>query len=94
MNPGNSGGPLLDSRGNLVGVNTMIYSPSGASAGVGFAVPADAVRRIVNQLIKNKTVKRAGLGVVLASDFQVSGMAERFRAGHRGNHHQGVSRPS
>ena len=51
INPGNSGGPLLDSAGRLIGVNTAIYSPSGASAGVGFAVPVDAVNRVVPQII-------------------------------------------
>ena len=51
INPGNSGGPLLDSAGRLVGVNTAIYSPSGASAGVGFAVPVDIVNRVVPRLI-------------------------------------------
>jgi S1-C subfamily serine protease len=51
INPGNSGGPLLDSAGRLIGVNTAIYSPSGASAGVGFAVPVDSVNRVVPQII-------------------------------------------
>jgi S1-C subfamily serine protease len=51
INPGNSGGPLLDSAGRLIGVNTAIYSPSGASAGVGFAVPVDTVNRVVPELI-------------------------------------------
>jgi S1-C subfamily serine protease len=51
INPGNSGGPLLDSAGRLIGVNTAIYSPSGASAGVGFAVPVDTVNRVVPQVI-------------------------------------------
>jgi len=51
INPGNSGGPLLDSSGRLIGVNTAIYSPSGASAGIGFAVPVDTVKRLVPQLI-------------------------------------------
>ena len=50
INPGNSGGPLLDSRGRLIGVNTMIYSPSGVSSGIGFAIPSDTVRRVVNQV--------------------------------------------
>jgi len=68
INPGNSGGPLLDSSGNLIGVSTMIYSPSGASAGVGFAIPSNTVQRIVPQLIKYGKVKRAGLGVVLVPD--------------------------
>jgi S1-C subfamily serine protease len=53
INPGNSGGPLLDSAGRLIGVNTAIYSPSGASAGVGFAVPVDTVNRVVPELIAN-----------------------------------------
>ncbi|MCI4664255.1 MAG: trypsin-like peptidase domain-containing protein [Neomegalonema sp.] len=51
VNPGNSGGPLLDSAGRLIGINTAIYSPSGASAGIGFAVPVDVVNRVVPQLI-------------------------------------------
>ena len=51
INPGNSGGPLLDSAGRLIGVNTAIYSPSGAYAGVGFAVPVDTVNRVGPQLI-------------------------------------------
>lgn len=54
INPGNSGGPLLDSAGRLVGVNTAIQSPSGASAGIGFAIPVDEVNRVVPQLISGK----------------------------------------
>lgn len=50
--PGNSGGPLLDSRGRLIGVNMAIYSPSGASAGIGFSIPVDTVRHVVNQIIR------------------------------------------
>ena len=65
INPGNSGGPLLDSAGRLIGVNTAIYSPSGASAGIGFAVPVDTVGRIVPELITNGKVVRPRLGVVL-----------------------------
>ena len=68
INPGNSGGPLLDSAGLLIGVNTAIYSPSGAYAGIGFAVPADTVNRIVPQLIANGRVIKPGLGVVVLSD--------------------------
>ena len=63
INPGNSGGPLLDSAGRLIGMNTAIYSPSGASAGVGFAVPVSAVARAVPQLIASGQVERAGLGI-------------------------------
>ncbi|MEM1034235.1 MAG: trypsin-like peptidase domain-containing protein [Myxococcota bacterium] len=63
INPGNSGGPLLDSSGRLIGINTAIYSPSGASAGIGFAVPVDTVTRIVPQLIEYGKVIRPGLGI-------------------------------
>eukprot|EP00850_Spirogloea_muscicola_P007907 SM000041S15466 [mRNA] locus=s41:258712:262644:- [translate_table: standard] len=70
INPGNSGGPLLDSQGRLIGVNTAIYSPSGASAGVGFAIPVDTVRRVVCQLIRDGRVVRPGLGIISASDGQ------------------------
>jgi S1-C subfamily serine protease len=52
INPGNSGGPLLDSSGRLIGMNTAIYSPSGASAGIGFAVPVDTITAVVPQLIR------------------------------------------
>ncbi len=64
INPGNSGGPLLDSRGRLIGLNTVIYSNSGSSAGVGFAVPADDIARIVSQIIKNGRVVLAGIGIM------------------------------
>lgn len=63
INPGNSGGPLLDSAGRLIGINTAIYSPSGANAGIGFAVPVDTVNRIVPQLIKNGKYVRPALGI-------------------------------
>ncbi|MDT7541325.1 MAG: hypothetical protein QOE33_1229 [Acidobacteriota bacterium] len=64
INPGNSGGPLLDSTGRIVGINTMIYSPSGTSSGVGFAVPVNIAKRIVPQLITNGAVVRPKLGIV------------------------------
>ncbi|MFN7197977.1 MAG: S1C family serine protease, partial [Hylemonella sp.] len=63
INPGNSGGPLLDSAGRLIGINTAIYSPSGASAGIGFAVPVDTVMRVVPQLIKTGRYIRPALGI-------------------------------
>nr|WP_143903585.1 trypsin-like peptidase domain-containing protein [Tepidimonas thermarum] len=63
INPGNSGGPLLDSAGRLIGINTAIYSPSGASAGIGFAVPVDTVRRVVPQLIERGRYVRPALGI-------------------------------
>jgi S1-C subfamily serine protease len=68
INPGNSGGPLLDSAGRLIGVNTQIASPSGANAGIGFAVPVDTVNRIVPQLIRYGAVRRPGLGVVVLNE--------------------------
>jgi S1-C subfamily serine protease len=63
INPGNSGGPLLDSAGHLIGMNTMIFSKSGASAGIGFAVPVTTIARVVPQLIKNGRVEQVGFGV-------------------------------
>ena len=63
INPGNSGGPLLDSAGRLIGINTAIYSPSGASAGIGFAVPVDTVNRVVPQLIRDGQYLRPTLGI-------------------------------
>ncbi len=71
INPGNSGGPLLDSSGRLIGVNTQIISPSGAYAGIGFAVPVDTVNRIVPELIKHGKLIRPGLGVSLVPDAMV-----------------------
>ncbi|MEZ4375484.1 MAG: trypsin-like peptidase domain-containing protein [Polyangiaceae bacterium] len=63
INPGNSGGPLLDSSGSLIGMNTMIFSKSGSSAGIGFAVPASTIARVVPQLIERGAVKQVGIGV-------------------------------
>jgi S1-C subfamily serine protease len=68
INPGNSGGPLLDSAGRLIGVNTAIYSPTGASAGIGFAIPVDTVNRIVPELIRYGKVIRPGIGIQIAED--------------------------
>src|SRR6185369_5769617 len=68
INPGNSGGPLLDSSGRLIGVNTAIYSPSGSSAGIGFAIPVDVVNRVVPDLIKNGRVPVPGIGIVAADE--------------------------
>jgi S1-C subfamily serine protease len=63
INPGNSGGPLFDSRGRMIGINSQILSPSGASAGVGFAVPVNIAKRIVPQLINSGRVIRPKLGI-------------------------------
>lgn len=68
INPGNSGGPLLDSAGRLIGVNTAIYSPSGASSGIGFAVPGDEVNRVVPEIIRNGRVIRPGMGITVANE--------------------------
>lgn len=68
INPGNSGGPLLDSNSHLIGVNTAIYSPSGASAGISFAVPVDIVAQLVPQLIEFGEPRKPGIGVELVAD--------------------------
>lgn len=65
INPGNSGGPLLDSAGRLIGINTAIYSPSGAYAGIGFAVPVAEINRVIPQLIENGRIIKPGLGFPL-----------------------------
>lgn len=83
INPGNSGGPLLDSAGRLIGVNTAIFSPSGASAGVGFAVPVDTVNRVVPQLIATGKYVRPVLGIevderlnqLISRELDVTGVA-------------------
>jgi len=66
INPGNSGGPLLDSAGRLIGVNTAIYSPSGASAGIGFAIPVDEVNRLIPRLIRDGKITRPVFGIQAA----------------------------
>ncbi|MDQ4059604.1 MAG: trypsin-like peptidase domain-containing protein, partial [Pseudomonadota bacterium] len=68
INPGNSGGPLLDSAGRLIGVNTAIFSPSGASAGIGFAVPVDVVNRVVPQLIRDGRMPTPGIGIIAGEE--------------------------
>ncbi len=68
INPGNSGGPLLDSAGLVIGVNSQIRSPTGVSAGIGFAIPIDTVRRIVPQLIRTGKIERIGIGIRIIPD--------------------------
>ncbi|HEY2962879.1 MAG TPA: trypsin-like peptidase domain-containing protein [Pyrinomonadaceae bacterium] len=63
INPGNSGGPLLDSHGRMIGINSQILSPSGSSAGVGFAVPVGIAKRVVPQIVKYGQVRRPKLGI-------------------------------
>jgi len=69
INPGNSGGPLLDAAGRMIGINTMIYSPSGGSVGIGFAVPVDTAKRVVPELIKFGKVKRGWIDATLVQLF-------------------------
>ena len=76
--PGNSGGPLLDSAGRVIGVNTAILSPSGTSAGIGFAIPIDVVNRVVPEIIGKGHVPTPGIGIVAASE------AAATRAGAEG----------
>jgi S1-C subfamily serine protease len=64
MNPGNSGGPLLDTSGRMIGMNVAIATKSGQSAGVGFAIPVNRIRQIVPQLIQHGKVVRADIGIV------------------------------
>jgi S1-C subfamily serine protease len=68
INMGNSGGPLLDSSGNLIGMNTVIFSTSGSSAGLGFAVPVDTIKNVVPQIIQHGKYIRPGLGIGIVPD--------------------------
>jgi S1-C subfamily serine protease len=68
INPGNSGGPLLDSSGRLIGINSAIVSPSGAFAGIGFAIPVDRVNDVVTELIRHGKLIRPSLGIEPAPD--------------------------
>ncbi len=79
INPGNSGGPLLDSSGRMIGLNTAILSRSGASAGIGFAIPVDTVNRVVPRIIATGSAPTPGIGIVsanpaLAAQFGVNGV--------------------
>ncbi|BAW80490.1 trypsin-like serine protease [Candidatus Nitrosoglobus terrae] len=79
INPGNSGGPLLDSSGRLIGVNTAIYSPSGAYAGIGFAIPVDTVNWVIPELIVKGKIVQPTLGIILlpaqaAANIQMEGV--------------------
>jgi 2-alkenal reductase len=72
INPGNSGGPLLDSAGRLIGVTTAIFSPSGAYAGIGFAIPVDVVNRVVPELIRSGRVPIPGIGILAADETETA----------------------
>jgi len=69
INPGNSGGPLLDTQGRMIGINTMIYSPSGGSVGIGFAVPVNTAKRVVNELIQYGKVRRGWIDATVVQLF-------------------------
>jgi len=77
INPGNSGGPLLDSAGRVIGMNTAIYSPSGASAGIGFAVPIDMINRVVTSVIEHGKYTSPSLGIATDDDIN-DALSERL----------------
>ena len=79
INPGNSGGALINSRGELIGINTAIFSQSGGYQGIGFAVPSNLVRRVVDDLTKFGQVRRGSIGFVEVSPL-TSRLAEELRA--------------
>ena len=83
INPGNSGGPLLDRDGRLIGVNTAITSPSGGSVGIGYAIPVDAVNRVVPELIATGRTARPSLGItpVAERDARLLGVAKGVLVG-------------
>jgi Do/DeqQ family serine protease len=82
INQGNSGGPLIDLRGDVVGINTAIYGPTGVFSGVGFAIPANRAREIMQQLIERGRVVRGWMGVEIVGMDDV--LAREFRAPDRG----------
>ena len=69
INPGNSGGPLLDTQGRMIGINTMIYSPSGGSVGIGFAVPVNTAKRVVNEIMQYGRVRRGWIDATVVQIF-------------------------
>ena len=84
INPGNSGGPLLDSAGRLIGMNTAIVSPSGAYAGIGFAIPVDTINETVTALIRGESVAKPWMGIVISSDSTVEQAVESGLIDQRG----------
>ena len=77
INLGNSGGPLLNSKGQLIGMNTMIYSKSGGSIGIGFAVPSNTIQRAVTQILKYGSVLEPGIGIEPFPDIIVKKMKKK-----------------
>ena len=76
INPGNSGGALVDLRGQLVGINTAILSPGGGNIGIGFAVPINMARRVMEQLVQNGQVRRGRIGVVVQDPTSHAGQSD------------------
>jgi serine protease Do len=94
INPGNSGGPLFNAAGEVIGINTAIYSPSGASAGIGFAVPSDLARPVIDQLARGGRVERGWLGVAVQDMVPEEGTRGRGATTARGVLISGVERGS
>ncbi|PYO51904.1 MAG: peptidase, partial [Candidatus Rokuibacteriota bacterium] len=80
VNPGNSGGPLVDTRGTLVGINTAIFSQTGGSVGIGFAIPVNLAKDVLRQLKENGKVVRGYLGVAVAPVTPETGRAAKLDA--------------
>jgi serine protease Do len=78
INPGNSGGPLVDAEGRLIGINTFIASSSGASAGVGFAIPVNLAKSVMDRLLKDGKVTRGYLGLLLQQEITAD-LAREFK---------------
>ena len=78
INPGNSGGPLIDLHGRIIGINTAIASSSGGNEGIGFSIPSNLVKHVVEQLLQYERVRRAYLGVMLDNEFNL-GEARRLK---------------
>ena len=76
INPGNSGGALVDAQGRLVGINTMIMSRSGGNQGIGFAIPVNMARSVMDQIVTHGDVKRGLLGIIMQE--MTESMAKQF----------------
>ncbi|HWL80595.1 MAG TPA: trypsin-like peptidase domain-containing protein [Roseomonas sp.] len=79
INPGNSGGPLFNAAGEVIGINTAIFSPTGASAGIGFATPSDLARGVIDQLRRDGRVERGWLGIAVQDIGDEAGPGMRNR---------------
>jgi serine protease Do len=84
INPGNSGGALVNTRGELVGINTAIFSQSGGYQGIGFAIPSNLARRVVSDFLKYGEVRRGSIGVVLFSELTTQDAADLGAPGAHG----------